>query len=329
MGDWRPATPVAIRVAARLTSLELQHQSVDSLLCQFETPSGTRFTVRLWSGSPLWIRWSQRLRLGRIYDLLIRQISGQHEPVELLQIAEVPQGPDTEPEAHVSYEQLVAFLQREIADAAIRELVLALLGSVREALVDLPASKGFHHTGAGGLIKHTLTVTKLAASLADELANAYPTLRSHFKRDLVLAGAALHDLGKVEELLPREELGDSAYAIGRLLGHWVTLQDRLSNLARAVPVDPIDLAVLRHIIYAHQTTQRGGPADPQTLEAMIVAAADGLDSHVDAALQEIVQFHDNLGFTSHRNPLGRRLLVRRLPSDETGESDSGREQDQG
>ncbi len=315
--DWGYANEQVVRVVARLIASELQPHSSEALLCTFRTPAGTDFSIRIWQDSPLWIRWARRLRVGALYDLVVRPRPEQGERVELIRMRPVSErvsGEDEKAEREAArwMAELEQLVEREVEDEKLRRLVQVIVAERRDQLLDLPASRAFHHVFPGGLIQHTLSVVRLAARITDELIQAYPVLGRYLKRDLVICGAVLHDLGKVEELLHRGDQDDATYLLGRLLGHWVTLQDTLLDHGRRLGVDPGDLAVLRHIVYSHQTTQRGGPADPQCLEGILVAAADGVDSQAEAALRTVSKFRGDFGMTSPNNPLGKRLLVRRL-----------------
>ena len=100
----------------------------------------------------------------------------------------------------------------------------------------------YHHPYLGGLLEHTWFVTRHAlASLA-----IYPELN----RDLVLAGAILHDLGKIKELAnpPAPE----PTVPGHLLGHIVLGWEMVRAEAQALEFpDPTLLLQLEHIILSH------------------------------------------------------------------------------
>ena len=104
------------------------------------------------------------------------------------------------------------------------------------------AAKTVHHGFIGGLMEHTLSVTKLC----DYMANAYPLL----KRDLLITAALLHDVGKTKELssFPLNDYTDE----GQLLGHIIIGAQMIHDLAKEIPNFPETLEnQLVHCILAH------------------------------------------------------------------------------
>ncbi|MDP1760947.1 MAG: HD domain-containing protein, partial [Deltaproteobacteria bacterium] len=148
----------------------------------------------------------------------------------------------------------------QLAETQIRpplgQLVLRVLDRYREEFQVCPAALRYHHPYLGGLLEHTWFVTRHAlASL-----NIYPELN----RDLVLAGAILHDLGKVKELAnpPAPE----RTVPGHLLGHIVLGWEMVRSEAQALNFsDPILLVQLEHIILSHHGSMEfGSPILPKT-----------------------------------------------------------------
>lgn len=133
-----------------------------------------------------------------------------------------------------------------------------------------PAGKLWHHTYAGGLLEHTLTVTEICEKVAP-----------HYKlldRDLLITGALLHDLGKAEELTGTLFFDYSD--VGRLEGHIAIgsrmIQDKMSKLKDF----PEGLATkVKHLMLSHHgSRESGSPVVPQTLEAFILYYVDELDA---------------------------------------------------
>src|SRR6266511_3490291 len=103
------------------------------------------------------------------------------------------------------------------------------------------AAKSVHHAYAGGLLEHTVSCLKLAHRLADQ----YPQV----DRDLLVAGAFLHDLGKIREL--QGERNAEYTDEGRLVGHHVMAAQWIHDKARRVGV-PRDLEHhVVHLVLAH------------------------------------------------------------------------------
>ena len=166
-----------------------------------------------------------------------------------------------------------------VSDPHVKALLLAFLDDplVAERLPAAPAAKGIHHAHRGGLAEHILSVMRLGHRVADH----YPML----DRDLVVAGALLHDIGKVQELA--WDGGNTHYTDeGRLVGHLVmTAQTIREKSARISGFPPLLEAHLTHLVLAHHgQLDFGSPKVPMTLEAYVVHAIDSLDSRIDSWL---------------------------------------------
>ena len=141
------------------------------------------------------------------------------------------------------------------------------------------AAKAMHHATVGGLLEHTLGVVRLADSFSD----LYPKL----DRDLMIAGAMLHDIGKLYEM---GGLVATEYtAVGRLLGHIVIGSELVGKACDKIEGFPESLKLqLQHIIVSHHGKQEfGSPCLPQTPEAMALFRADEFDSHIFQAFRAI------------------------------------------
>ena len=137
-----------------------------------------------------------------------------------------------------------------------------------------PAAKSMHHAYLGGLLEHTLAVSKLA----NMLAGFYPAL----DRDLLMTGALLHDIGKTRELafatFPFE------YTVrGRLVGHLVIGVEMIQDMINTIPGFPEDLATrLQHLILSHHGRYEfGSPSLPMLSEAFVLNFLDDLDAKLN------------------------------------------------
>ena len=166
-----------------------------------------------------------------------------------------------------------------MGDPNVKALLLAFLDDplFAQRLPVAPAAKGIHHAHRGGLAEHILSVMRLGQRVADH----YPML----DRDLVLAGALLHDIGKVQELA--WDGGNTHYTDeGRLVGHIVMTAQAIREKASRIPgFPPLLEAHLTHGVLAHHgQLEYGSPKVPMTLEAYVVHAIDSLDSRIDSWL---------------------------------------------
>ncbi len=135
------------------------------------------------------------------------------------------------------------------------------------------AAKTVHHGFIGGLLEHTLSVTKLC----DYYCKTYPVL----KRDLLLTAAICHDIGKVREisLFPENDYTDE----GNLLGHIVMGTEMVTDKMRELPNFPKTLGnELKHCIVAHHgKLEFGSPKTPALMEAVALNYADDTDAKLE------------------------------------------------
>jgi 3'-5' exoribonuclease len=205
------------------------------------------------------------------------------------------------------YEQLATIAREEIQNPELRALTAGLLEENRETILTLPAATRNHHNYAGGFLEHVVSVVRNARMLVDKYLTDYGDLQPPLSRDLVIAGAVLHDIGKLREL----ELsgGDPAYTVaGELIGHVLLGRDMVREAAAGSSIDPDLLLRLEHIIVSHQRLPEwGSPKPPMTPEALLVHYADDLDAKFQimyAALRDDAQAG---AFTSNNNPLRQKL----------------------
>ena len=178
-----------------------------------------------------------------------------------------------------------------------------------------PASINGHHAQMGGLLLHVLEVTSIARHIARTVRRA--------NVDLVVAGALLHDVGKVDAYAIGPE-GFSYTSSGLLVGH-VTLGAIMFD--RRCLESRIDLSIaqrdeLLHFILSHHgANERAGPVPPMTTEAEIVhwadeASAKATDMMDEFAEPELFPFEGATGLSAKRSwRLGRRLWRRPAPWD--------------
>ncbi len=135
------------------------------------------------------------------------------------------------------------------------------------------AAKTVHHGFIGGLLEHTLSVTKLC----NYMAGAYPML----KRDLLLTAAICHDIGKTKELslFPVNDYTDE----GQFLGHIVMGCEMVGEKARLIEGFPELLKQeLQHCILAHHGEfEYGSPKKPAIMEAVALNLADNTDAKME------------------------------------------------
>lgn len=150
------------------------------------------------------------------------------------------------------------------------------------------AAKSVHHGFVGGLLEHTLSVTKLC----DYFSTAYPMIN----RDLLLTAAAFHDIGKMRELstFPENDYTDD----GQLLGHIIIGTELVGERIRTIPGFPPRLASeLKHCILAHHgELEYGSPKKPALLEALALNFADNADAKMETMMEALRGAGDKQGW---------------------------------
>ncbi len=191
----------------------------------------------------------------------------------------------------------------KVRDKDLKRLLKAIFvddAALWAAFCRAPAAKGAHHAYMAGLLEHTVSVAELAGLLAGH----YPELST----DLLLAGALLHDLGKVDELTlgPPLDYTDQ----GRLMGHLVLGVGRLdAALARLKGFPPALADHLRHLIVSHHGEyQFGSPKRPKTPEALVLHFVDDLDAKLAIFRQAAAEGGEGSGAWSKFNRLLERYL---------------------
>jgi len=164
-----------------------------------------------------------------------------------------------------------------------------------------PAAKTIHHAWCGGLLEHVLSLCTLARATAPN----YPAVDV----DLLMTGAILHDIGKIEELTYARSFGYSAD--GHLLGHIVLGLRLLGRKFDTLPDFPPKLrSLVEHMIVSHHgELEYGSPKLPLFAEAMLFHHLDNLDSKMNAV--ECALKRDQLvegEFTGWINSLERILM---------------------
>lgn len=147
------------------------------------------------------------------------------------------------------------------------------------------AAKSVHHGFVGGLLEHTVSVTRNCNYFAEN----YPFLN----RDLLLTAAMFHDIGKLKELstFPENDYTDA----GQLLGHIMIGAEWVGDKMREIDGFPVVLAnELKHCILAHHgELEYGSPKKPALVEAMALSFADNLDAKMETMREVLVGVPEN------------------------------------
>lgn len=166
------------------------------------------------------------------------------------------------------------------------------------------AAKTVHHGFVGGLLEHTLGVTRLC----DYYCTAYPML----KRDLLLTAAMCHDIGKVKEISPFPE--NDYTDDGQLLGHIVMGSQMVAEKAAGIEGFPhVLLSQIQHCILAHHGKyEYGSPKLPALMEALALNYADDTDAKMETFKEILENNSENPGWLGFNRLFESNLRATRL-----------------
>jgi 3'-5' exoribonuclease len=204
--------------------------------------------------------------------------------------------------------EMVAELEQVIGELGepLRQLLTGLLldPTFLRRFSESPAARTMHHAYVGGLLQHSLALV----SLCKEAARIYPST----DRDLLIAGALLHDIGKVfsYEAQVTFPITDDE----RLVGHITRGVLIVESAAREIPDFPAALLqeLLHLLVSNHGTPEWGSPIQPRTLEAVLLHHVDLLDSRARGFLDHVMAEPGDAEWTSHSAMFGYELRRRAL-----------------
>ena len=172
---------------------------------------------------------------------------------------------------------------------------------IAERYRNAPAAKSLHHAYIGGLLDHVVSLFRSC----DLVCRNYPQVN----RDLLLTGAFLHDIGKIQELTYNRAF--SYTTRGQLLGHMIIELEMLQAKLASMPDFPPNLkTLLEHLIISHHGQYDfGSPKLPMFPEALMLHYLDDLDSKMEAMRAQFEREANQEGpWTSYNSSLGRPLL---------------------
>lgn len=173
-------------------------------------------------------------------------------------------------------------LAQNFTDNDLKLIVSEILKDTKFSLLYWPAAFKLHHAVRGGLLLHTLSIVRLAQGVC----KIYPFV----DRDLLIAGAILHDIAKLSEF----EVADSGIATGysiegNLLGHLAMGAMVINKYAEKLGINKETAMLLEHMVLSHHGEPEFGAAvRPSFIEAELLSELDLMDSRV-YEMREAVQ----------------------------------------
>ena len=203
---------------------------------------------------------------------------GEYDPADYL--------PVSDKDVEVMYKELMGFIG-SVKNQYLSQLLHSFFDNkeFERRFKFHSAAKSVHHGFVGGLLEHTLGVTKNC----DYFAATYPILN----RDLIVSAAIFHDIGKLEELstFPENDYTDE----GQLLGHIMIGAEMVGERIRTIPGFPKGTAnELKHCILAHHgELEYGSPKKPALAEALALSFADNIDAKMETIREIFASVPEN------------------------------------
>ncbi len=290
--------------------------------CQFRDVKRT-VTSMIWNDSTWFEKCESNWKTGEYFKLRCRYSENQYGPqIEIERIRNVtPEDsaegfdpadflPRSRFDPETMFSELCEIVTEKIQEEPLKQLVMKILTDNAEQIKQYPAASRNHHAYRSGYLEHVLSVTKTALYLAEKYREYYPTMSPPLSRDLVIAGAVLHDIGKLRELSSQPHGADYT-SQGRLIGHILMGRDIVREYA--IQIEGLDSETqlrLEHMIVSHQNLPEwGSPISPHTPEALLVHYADDIDAKFQMMATALTEpAVKDQQFTSRQNPLRRAIF---------------------
>lgn len=183
--------------------------------------------------------------------------------------------------------KLVMGLIDTIQDTSLLKITRGFYTDNKYTLLDATSAKGVHHVGFGGNLQHSYEVALLADKICSTFNNELMYEEYNVNRDLCIAGALLHDIGKAwiyDQSTPAIDYNED----GRWFDHILVGIQMLTAWCamNTTQADQPYLRLLCHIIASHHgEPEKGSPVYPNFMEAIIVNRADGISASLNSTLQ--------------------------------------------
>lgn len=182
------------------------------------------------------------------------------------------------------------------------------------------AAVRYHHAYSGGLLEHTLSVTKIC----DFLSRTYKNLN----RDLMISGAILHDIGKIREY----DVGVIIKVTdeGKLLGHITIGYGLVLEKIKKISGFPEDLRErLLHIILSHHGHKEfGSPRRPKILEAFVVYHVDHMDADIGGYNIILEESNEEDDWSAYAKNFERSVMLKKPELENSDQKSAGTDEEE-
>ncbi len=217
-------------------------------------------------------RYQERLQM-KVERIRAAQ-DGEYDPADFL--------PQTTKDVDALWKELNGYVE-SFRDAHLKALLRVFLDDpeIAAAFRQAPAAKSMHHAWLGGLLEHVVSLM----GVCELAAKHYPEVH----RDLLLTGAVLHDIGKLQELVWKKSFDYTMQ--GQLLGHITIGYGMIERKLEALPDFPKRLRVLvEHMVLSHHGRyEYGSPKLPMIPEAILLHYLDDMDAKMQTVRSEFTR----------------------------------------
>ena len=170
-----------------------------------------------------------------------------------------------------------------IENFGLKRFVKGIFQEIGDKFKKHPGAIQIHHNWRGGLLEHTLEVIEYCETSV----KLFPQLN----RNLLLTGAILHDMGKLEELETTSRIKGSQK--GQLIGHLSLGLNYVSKKLEICELDELTKNKILHLIASHHgKLENGSPKEPMFPEALVLYYADELSSKTSEMINYINENKD-------------------------------------
>lgn len=189
-----------------------------------------------------------------------------------------------------------------IEPEGLRLLTARLLTKTAAQFRELPAAVSNHHAYIGGLLEHTLEVAEGVARFAEDQKGL------HLHRGLAVAGAILHDIGKLVEF--ENPIAPRYGFEGQLIGHLLLGRDMVRDEAKSISwADARMPVLLEHILISHHgELEYAAAMVPKSAEAVAVYHFDNLSAKLNMIKGHIAMDAEEGDFTDWEKNMDRRFF---------------------
>lgn len=191
--------------------------------------------------------------------------------VEDLSSVDLSQFQRVAPIAKEELEKKLANYLNSFKDKDVELITKTVIKHFYDKYVTYPAAVKIHHEFASGILHHSITM----ADMAEKVAEVYPQV----DRDLLVAGALMHDIGKTIEY--ENPLTPKQTTEGKLIGHISIMYSEFKRIVDELNIKSEVPLLLEHMILAHHgKLEFGSPVLPCTREALLLSEIDMMDSRM-------------------------------------------------